>query len=450
MSPGFASPSVRTRFRAIAGCAAVLLCLAAPVLASPADDLKALLAEGKAAEAYALGLRNADQLGDPAFDFHYGIAAIDTGHAADGILALERYIVQFPDNGAARAELARGYFVLGDDVRARQEFEALQKQNPPAQLATVIERYLDAIRAREGAFRTTARAYLEAGIGHDSNVNSGVDSQNISLPTFGNVVVAPGGVKIGSMYTTLGAGGQLSVPVGPGIAVFGGANIESKIHGRTSAGPYDLLSYGAAGGLSYLRGANLIRLTASLSQLEVDNNRFRRADSLVGEWTHQLDEFQTITPSLQVGQFRYTGFNEVRDAQFTGATLTYRRAFLHAWQPSLTLAASYGEERNQRSRPDIGRDSHGARAALAVTPAPKWSLAAGFNYQESRYHAADALLSPESRHDRYYAGDLSVGYAVTREWSVRGEALLATNRANISLYQYDRSQFAVKLRYEFR
>lgn len=434
----------------VATCAAIWLCSAAVVFAGPTDDLKALLAGGKAAEAYALGTRHPDLLGDPAFDFHYGIAAIDSGHAADGILALERYIVQFPDNAAARAELARGYFVLGDDARARQEFEALQKLSPPAQLAATIDRYIDAIRAREGLFRTTARAFVEAGVGHDSNVNSGVASANINLPTFGTVQVAPGGVRISSMYTSIGAGGQISVPIGPGLAVFGGGSIESKANTQVAAEPFDLLSYGAAGGVSYLRGANQMRLTASHSQLEVDYNRFRKANALAGEWTHQLDEFQTITPSLQVGDLRYTGFNAVRDAQFTAATLTYRRALLHAWQPSLTLAASYGEERNRKARPDLGRDSYGARAAIAISPAQRWSLAAGLNYQESRYHAADPLLSPERRRDRYYSGDLVVVYTVTRDWSVRGEALLAGNRANIALYQYDRSQIAVKLRYEFR
>lgn len=450
MSSGFPQQRVRVRYPIAAACAAIWLCSSAAVLAGPADDIKALLAAGKAAEAYALGSRHPDLLGDPAFDFHYGIAAVGNGHAAEGILALERYIVQFPDNAAARAELARGYFVLGDDARARQEFEALQKLNLPAQLAATIDRYIDAIRAREGVFRTTARAYVEAGIGHDSNVNSGVGSANINLPTFGTVQVAPGGMKISSMYTSIGAGGQISVPIGPGLAVFGGGSIESKANTQAAAEPFDLLSYGAAGGVSYLRGANLMRLTASHGQLEVDHNRFRKANALAGEWTHQLDEFQTITPSLQVGEFRYTGFNEVRNAQFTGATLTYRRALSHAWQPSLTLAASYGEERNQKSRPDLGRDSYGARAAIAISPAQQWSLAAGLSYQESRYHAADPLLSPEKRRDRYYAGDLTVVYAVTRDWSVRGEALIAGNRANIALYQYDRSQISFKLRYEFR
>lgn len=436
------------RWLPLAALAAALACGAAR--AGPVEDMKSFLAAGNAAEAYALGQSNAAMMGEPAFDFYFGLAALDSGHAAEGILALERYVVQFPDNAAARAELARGYFVLGDNARAREEFEGLRRQNPPAPIAATIERYLDAINAREGANRTTARAYVEAGLGHDSNVNSGVGSANITLPTFGAVVVAPGGVRISSLYHSIGAGAQVTVPVGPGLAVFGAANLDSKIHAASAAGPFDLLQYGAAGGVSYLRGDNLLKLTASHGQLEVDYNRFRKVNSATGEWTHQIDEFQTIAPSLQAGEFRYTGFNEVRDAHFTNLGVTYRRAFVHRWQPLLSISASIGEERNQKSRPDLGRDSFGVRVALGLVPADKWSLAAGFNFQESRYHAADPLLSPERRRDRYYAGDLTLAYALTRDWSIRGEALLATNRANIALYEYDRAQLAVKVRYEFR
>src|ERR1043165_9183158 len=100
------------------------------VFAAPADDVKALIDQGKAAEAYALGKQHPDQLGNPAFDFYYGVAAIDAGHAGEGVLALERYVANFPANHAGRLELARGYYVLGDDARAREEFDAVLKTNP--------------------------------------------------------------------------------------------------------------------------------------------------------------------------------------------------------------------------------------------------------------------------------------------------------------------------------
>src|SRR5258706_5451956 len=109
-------------------------------LAAPADEVKALLDQRNAAAAYALAKQNPGEIGNPAFDFYFGIAAIDSGHAGEGVLALERYVVNFPNNSEARLELARGYFVLGEDSRAREEFNAVLKENPPPNVAANIER----------------------------------------------------------------------------------------------------------------------------------------------------------------------------------------------------------------------------------------------------------------------------------------------------------------------
>src|SRR3954469_8746323 len=96
---------------------------AAGAYAAPADDLKSLVEQGKSKEAYELGSQHPEQLGNPDFDFFFGMAATDAGHAGEGVLALERYLVRFPDVPAARVELARAYFVLGEDARAREEFQ---------------------------------------------------------------------------------------------------------------------------------------------------------------------------------------------------------------------------------------------------------------------------------------------------------------------------------------
>src|SRR5688572_10316100 len=153
---------------------ALLVFASACAAATPVDEVRTLLEQGRAAEAYALGRRHPEELGKPDFDFYYGVAAVDSGHAGEGVLALERYVIQFPDNDRARLELARGYFVLGELVRAREEFETVARKNPPPAVQATIDRFMDSIRAQETRYSTTATAYIEIGGGYDSNVNSGV------------------------------------------------------------------------------------------------------------------------------------------------------------------------------------------------------------------------------------------------------------------------------------
>ena len=416
------------------------------VCSAPADEVKVLLEQGNAAEAYALAKKHPDQLGSPGFDLYFGIAAIDTGHAGEGVLALERYIANFPGNQAARLELARGYFVLGDDARAREEFDAVLKTDPPATVQANIQRFMDAIRARESRYQTTASFYLEAGIGVDSNVNAGVGSPNVTLPVFGPVTLLSG-VKTGDTFSHFAAGGNVIHPVAPGVALFGSANAELKFNQTDSA--FDQSNVGIAGGVSYLQDKNLWRATVSHSGLWVENDRFRSVTGLAGEVHHQLDELQMVNGVIQYAELDYPGANSVRDAHFYGLGIGYRKAFVGALQPLLSAALNYGQEDNRRGRPDLGRNLYGGRITLALTPAPGWALAVSGTYQESRYDGPDILLGVV-RKDAYYGLDLTISYAITRNWSVRGEYQYVNNNSNLALFEYDRNLFAVKLRYEFK
>lgn len=128
--------------------ALLLALLSANALAGVTEDIKGLLEQNRYSEAFQLGQKNADLFGEPAFDFFYGIAAIESGRPGEGVLALERYVLSYPDNRNARFNLARGYYVLGEDQRARDEFEALLNTDVSDEQRINIERYLDALRAR--------------------------------------------------------------------------------------------------------------------------------------------------------------------------------------------------------------------------------------------------------------------------------------------------------------
>lgn len=429
---------------------AALLCLCLPgvALAAPADDVRKLMEAGRAADAYAIGKKHPEALGDPAFDFFFGIAAIDTGHAGEGVLALERYLLNFPENVSARLQLARGYFALGEDARAREEFDDLRKLNPPADVQATIERFLDAIRLRETRYRTSTGLYLEAGIGIDSNVNGGVANANILLPNIGSVLVAPTGTKSGDTFAHFGAGGYVSHPIAPGVSLFGSGQAEWKRNFNDDA--FDQGSYGVSGGVSFLREKNLYRLGANHSLITVENDRFRASNGVSAEWQHQLDERQAFNVGAQTGRLRYPGANSPRDADFLYVNAGYRGLFTHAWQPILTAMLNSGREDTLATgREDLARHFWGTRLGVSITPAAKWGASFGYTYQESRYQAPDLILGV-ARKDRYEGWDAAVSYLYSKNVSIRGEALLSKNRSNIELFTFPRDIYAVKVRYEFR
>jgi len=108
--------------------------------------------------------------GQPEFDYVFGVAALDSGHIDDAIIAFERVLAVMPNHAGARMDLARAYYASGAFDLAEAGFRRLQLLNPPPQAQAAIARYLAAIRQRRGEAQGGWLAYTELGIGYDSNI----------------------------------------------------------------------------------------------------------------------------------------------------------------------------------------------------------------------------------------------------------------------------------------
>ena len=418
------------------------------VAAAPIDELRALVEKGQATQAYQFGKKNSEQLGDPNFDLLYGIAAIDAGYAGEGVLALERYVLRFPDDASARLELGRGYYFLGDDARARDEFEAVAKLNPPATVLKAINRYLDAIRLREARYKTSSGAYLEAGLGYDSNVNGGVNQADIVLPVFGSISVIDEGVKKKDSYLHLALGGQINHPIAPGTAVFAALQADGKLHRQEDA--FDLATVNLAAGASYYRNRNAWRGTFFHSELSLDRSRYRSLSGLSLDWRRQLDEHSYLSFAPQAARLNYQGENAVRDADFYALTVSYRRNFTLAWQPVLNVSGNRAREANRNAnRSDLSRDITGGNIDVTFSPTPEWSVLFGAGYQLNQYDADTPLLFT-TRRDRTTTLNLVAIYLLNKHWSLRADWQHIINRSNLELYDYTRDVLSIKLRYEFK
>lgn len=430
------------------GLAGVLALVSQISFAAPADDVRALLDQGRSAEAYQLGRQHPGELGKPDFDFYFGVAAIDSGRAGEGVLALERYIVRFPDNDRARLELARGYFVLGEFVRAREEFETVQKRNPPPNVLATIDRFMDSIRAQETRYTTTATGYIELGLGHDSNVNSGVGDPVISVPTLGTVRLADAGVGTGDKFTHLGLGGQFSHPLAPGVALLFGASAEARNHVSNLEQSFDQKSANGFAGVSYLQERNLYRAVFSASSLYVDHDRFRETSALGGEFHRRVDELNTASLFAQVARLNYAA-TPVRNADFAGIGIGWRHAFVLRMQPIFQVQALIGREANDAApaRNDLSRDLYTVRGAISLTPAAQWGLSAGATYTKSRFKGVDAFFLTE-RDDDYVGLEFGASYRLTKQLTLRADYQYSNNESNIVLYQYHRNALMLRARYE--
>ena len=120
----------------------------------------------------------------------------------EAIAALRGILVDRPELTRVRLELARAFFLAGDDRLARDQFERVLAGGPAPPVVANINRYLAQIRKRR---RWTS--YFGASIAEDSNVGAASDAEFIyifglpfrrneeSLATSGTGLVVWGGVE---------------------------------------------------------------------------------------------------------------------------------------------------------------------------------------------------------------------------------------------------------------
>lgn len=414
--------------------------------AATSADVQKLVEGGRSTQAYAQ-CATLDIEAEPGADLWCGIAAVDMGRAGVGVLALERYNLRNPDDVRGRLELARAYFYAQDDLNARRDFDAIAKLQLPPAVRASVERYLDALLAREAQYKPRLRAFVEFGGGYDSNVNAGVAQADLSLPVLGPVTVADFGVKKGAGFATLGGGALYDYPVAPGWVLHGSAWGNGNFYSRESE--FDLANIGAAVGASYLKGADTFSANYAYGEILLDGDSYRGASGLGFEWRRQINEQAQFWVAPQYSWISYNGANDVRDVGLASLAVGYRQWWLTGWQPVADLLVFGGDERSRNNRPDLARDLVGVTATINVSPLPQWSLTGALSYVRSNYDGATPLIDV-TRRDNNFVVDAGVAYFFTRNWSANLQYQYMRNDSNILLYEYARNVVALKLRYDYR
>ena len=119
--------------------------------------------------------------------FLYGLAAIGQaermpeGEERDALLdnaiaVFHAMLVRNPESLRVRLELARAFFHKGEDSLARRNFESVLAGNPPSAVASNIERFLAAIKARRKWTASFSFALVP-----DSNINTASNEEIVYI-----------------------------------------------------------------------------------------------------------------------------------------------------------------------------------------------------------------------------------------------------------------------------
>ncbi len=432
----------------------VLGCLLAFQYAHAADDVlqkaKRLVDQKNAKEAYALLVPYQSQrAGESAYDYLLGIAALDSGKPAEAVFALERFLATNPDNGPARLELARAYYLMGETKSSQQEFETVKRQQTPGEVNAAIQRYLSAIDQITANTGSRVRGYVEAGAGYDSNANSATANSQIAIPAFGGLIatLAPGSVRRSSQLLKAAAGIRLTHPFSAAWALNANANIGQR-HYR-SYGEYDIGYIDAAMGLTHSRGIDQFTGALQYQKIFLDHQSYRQTYGLLGQWQHNIDEQRQVTAYGQLMQQDYESAQQIRNANRYLVGMAYSQAFSGIYAPLAYAGAYLGRENPRRSGvPHLGNHIVGLRVGGQLTLSSSVMLTGNASHERRNYQGQEPGFMRD-RSDRQTDVSLALSYAPAPLWAIKPEIIWTRNASNIALNDYSRTQYLITVRREF-
>lgn len=427
--------------------AAMFLFVAAPALAAAdavVQNAMSLEAAGKAKEAFAsLAPFTAQRAGDPDFDFALGLAALDSGHIPQAILAFQRVLAVQPKNAVARAQIARAYALSGDIETARREFDTVA--GDPTIPDPVRQRFNrivgDMNKKAQGGLNVTG--FVEAGAGYDSNVNAATDVSSLVIPLFavlGPATLSSAAQQQHDAFARVEGGVSAAYGFDAQSRVFGSLLASGRAHADRSEFNQTLAT--ATAGYSHsFASHDVVSLSLQSQQFWISGDHFREAGGAVAQYTHLLSPKQAIVGAAQYYKLRYPG-DRLRDADRYAADLNYV-------DQNLFAGLRLGKEQTDSGLTDhLSNSFAGARLAAEHPLGGRLTAFGDVAFENRHYDAPDPLFLKKRRDDQFDIG-AGVRYRLGERLTLSPEVSYTRNDSNITLNAYDRYTASLTVRSEF-
>lgn len=433
-----------------------LAMLMATASAAFADDVllqaERLLAQQKPGEAVQLlAPLEDDRAGDPDYDYLLGQALLESGDASNAVFAFERCLTAQPENGPCRVQMARTHLAMGETANARAELETIEAYNPPPQVRELVSKFLGAVTTREKQEKRQLGAWVQAGLGHDTNANSATDATQIAIPNgAGGVVVFPLPAQNRSMesaFATFMTGGNFIYRHTPKVTSYGDLGLNVRSYIDESKFSYNTLDGGLGAG--YRLPVGEIRGRLSAQKMWLDGEAYRNMTGLSVQYQRDIGMNAQLALFLQDNLMRYDT-QGARDSDRMTGGLAWSSSLEGAYSPVYYLSAYAGGD-NTKSKAQVSaqhaNDFTGIRAGGSLTFSRLLRLTGSLSHEKRDYDAPQ-MTGGMIREDGQT--DLALGLA----WQLKPKLVLqpgytyTDNGSNITMYDFKRHIISIDLRYD--
>ncbi len=396
-----------------------------------------LLGAGRPGRAYdLLSPEEARLAGNPLYDYLLGVAALDSGRYSEAIFSLQRSLAVEPAFSGARMELARAYFDGGNEDLARPLFVQLLDENPPSLVRSVLHKYIDAIDAIPPTPRSRVISFADVKIGHDSNANGSTADQQ-----FLGFTLSPENVETSSHFVEIGIGFDWLVPRSTQFGWTISGRASQRVNPDATFVDATILS--GLVGMNWNRGAFFGRagIDGYLGAREGESNEsYGGLDLLFGR---RLGDRWDLSLGLRGGAQRFDESIETLDVNRFLYTLGITRRF-HA--ALLSLQAIGGDESEVQAGSPYGNSKSGGRLSINAQVGNSALLYASIGALKSDY---DGLFFGAKREDTQVTSFVQLEFRdfLTDGLSIAPQIRYVSNDSDVDLYEYNRTEYGVMLRW---
>jgi hypothetical protein len=440
--------------------------VSSPALDPALADAKKLVEQKRAADAYQkLVALEAARAGEPAFDYWLGVAAFESGRLERAAIALERALMVDPDFDSARMELGRTYLRMGSLDLAEQEFRRLLSRTPNADGKQMLESYLAEIARLKDRQKFAKSAFVELGVGHDTNLSSTTGSFSDAIrASFGLSGILPSGnsIKRSDNFGALNGGGEFVWRYREDRTFFATASARLRSYKDYSDFNYGLVDvavghevrYGT-NALSYVAFGQMFRqdgaFVDTIANTKIANDRNSGGASI--DWRTELASNAQLTIGAQGSVYRYRS-NPTQDTDqgTLSATLTMQPESLYG--STFGLSVFGGKDRAKRplianTSTDVSRRNLGVRVFGQTDQRNAVSATASVGYSQRRDDSSFARATlVEYGRDKLLDANLRVTWRVADSFAVIPYIAYVRNQSNIALYDFNKTEGGIMIRFD--
>jgi tetratricopeptide (TPR) repeat protein len=401
-------------------------------------DAESMLSSGQSQAAFTLlATRERELAGNPYYDYLLGIAALDSGQYSEAIFSLRRSLDVSPGFSGARLELARAYYESGNSGLARPLFVNLLDENPPAAVRTIINNYIASIDSAPSLPKSSFNYAFDVTGGYDDNANGSTNSQQ-----FMGFMLSPENLKTESSFLEAGAAVSWNNPKSTQFGWYAAGRAAYRHNPDADFVDSGLVS--GNGGMNWQRGQFFGRAGIDGYWATRDGNpneSYLGLDALFG---NRIANRWDVTFGIRGGALRHDDAIETLDVDrilYSGG-LNYR----FGSPGNIGFELIGGKDSEKQAGSPYGNSKLGGRLTLYLPVSARGALFASIGSLTSDY---DGLFFGTAREDTQVSALLQITY---QDVGVEGLSLTPrirhiNNDSNIALYDYDRTEIGLQLRW---